>query len=198
MTASSHTTLGGLLPESVPIAAVLGDSHAALFANGCHTPYTAKATFGTGTSVMMNAGSSRPAQASLGVVQSLAWGIGGKVDYVLEGNINYSGAIIKWLVEGLGLLERSRDSGTLAMQVPDNGGVYLVPAFSGLGAPYWRDDVQAIICGMTISTRREHIVRAGEEAIAYQIRDIVEELNSCCPAPLSDCAWTVELLKINS
>ena len=180
-----HTALGGLLARPVPICAVMGDSHAALFANGCHRPFTAKATFGTGTSVMMNAGGSRPAPNSRGVVESLAWSIDGKVDFVLEGNVNYSGAIIKWLANDVGLLENSRQSGQLARQISDTGGVYLVPAFSGLGAPYWHSSARAMLCGMTTATRKEHIVRAAEEAIAYQIKDILEELNACCAVPLS-------------
>ena len=179
------TTLGDLLPAAVPVCGVLGDSHAALFANGCHQPFTAKATFGTGTSVMMNAGDRRPRPRSNGVVESLAWGIGGKVSYVLEGNINFSGAITKWLVNDLQLIASSRESGELAQRVPDTGGVYLVPAFAGLGAPYWKSDARALLCGMTAATRKEHVVRASEEAIAYQIKDIVQEINNCCDAPLS-------------
>lgn len=172
------TVLGGLLDGPVPICAVLGDSHAALYANGCHRPMTAKATFGTGTSVMLNVGPGRAQGATDGVVESLAWGIGGQVDHVLEGNINYSGAIVKWMVDQLQLIPDSKASGQVAAQVPDTNGVYLVPAFSGLGAPYWRSDVRAILCGMNAGTGRAHIVRAGLEAIAYQIRDVVEELNA--------------------
>lgn len=172
-----HTNLNGFLPECVPICAVLGDSHGALYANGCHTPNTAKATFGTGTSVMMNTGESRVRAKTDGVVESLAWRIDGKTNYVLEGNINYSGAIIKWLVDNVGLIASSKESGIVAQEVNDNGGVYLVPAFSGLGAPYWKNDVRAIICGINAGTKKAHIVRAAEEAIAYQIKDIFTELN---------------------
>lgn len=181
-----HTDFCGLLPKEVPICAVLGDSQSALYANGCHTPFTAKATFGTGTSVMMNVGPARPTNTTNGVVESIAWGIDGRFDYVLEGNINYSGAIIKWLVDDVKLLTRSAESGEFASKVDSTGGVYLVPAFSGLGAPYWRTDVKAALCGMTAATKKEHIVRAAEEAIAYQIKDIFEELNSCCSEPLKE------------
>ncbi|MCI8401520.1 MAG: glycerol kinase GlpK [Lachnospiraceae bacterium] len=181
-----HTDVGGLLPEAVPVCAVLGDSHAALYANGCHEPYMAKATFGTGTSVMMNTGSVRPARPSQDIVESLAWGIDGQVDYVLEGNINYSGAIIKWLCDNARLLKDSSESEELAKRVADTGGVYLVPAFAGLGAPYWQSDVRAILCGMTTATRREHIVRAGLEAIAYQIKDIVCAMDNYSGMPLRE------------
>ena len=179
-----YTTLEGLFDDPVPIAAMMGDSHAALYANGCHNPNTAKATFGTGTSVMMNVGEQRPQVKSRGVVESLAWGINGKVNYSLEGNINYSGAIIKWLVDDIRLINNAIESEACAAAVPSTNGVYLVPAFSGLGAPYWNNDARAILCGMSASTKKEHIVRAALEAIAYQIKDIVEELNSCCQSPL--------------
>lgn len=172
-----HTSLNGIFPYEVPICAVLGDSHAALYANGCHTENTAKATFGTGSSVMMNVGKKRLSNPSKGIVESLAWGINGQVDYVLEGNINCSGAIIRWLVD-LGLIENSKQSGKIASTVDDTNGVYLVPAFSGLGAPYWLNDARAIMYGMSLSTGREEIVRAGEEAIVYQVKDIVVELNA--------------------
>ncbi len=173
------TDLGGLFPKKLPIAAVMGDSHAALFANGCFKEGMTKATFGTGTSVMMNAGPVRPQTAPDGLVESIAWGRGGEVLYALEGNINYSGALIKWLVNDIELIQSSRQSGEIAAQVADTGGVYLVPAFSGLGAPYWDSDARAMICGMSAATKKAHIVRAAEEAIAYQIRDITEQLERC-------------------
>lgn len=183
-----ETTLEGLFDHPVPIRAMLGDSHAALFANSCLQPYTAKATFGTGTSVMMNVGTSRRPPATDSIVESLAWGIGGEIPYVLEGNFNYSGAIIRWLADDLHLIEHSRQAGELAAQTGSTQGVYLVPAFSGLAAPYWDNDARAAFIGMSRLTKREHLVRAGEEAIAYQIRDIVEELNASCPSPLERLA----------
>jgi len=182
------TTLGGLFEHPVPIRAMLGDSHAALFANSCLQPYTAKATFGTGTSVMMNVGTRRQPPATDSVVESLAWGIAGEIPYVLEGNFNYSGAIIRWLKDDLQLLESARQAGEIASQTASTQGVYLVPAFTGLAAPYWDNDARAAFVGMSRLTRREHLIRAGEEAIAYQIRDIVEELNASCPAPLNRLA----------
>lgn len=180
----AQTTMDGLFSYPVPIYAVMGDSQAALYANGCHQPNMAKATFGTGTSVMLNVGSERPKNTVSGLVESLAWGLDGKATYVLEGNINFTGAIIRWLVQDVHLLENSSEAGHIAKSVADTNGVYLVPAFSGLGAPYWRSDVRGIISGMSIGTQREHIVRAAEEAIAYQIKDIVEELIAAQEKPL--------------
>ncbi|MDF2513045.1 MAG: glycerol kinase [Herbinix sp.] len=179
-----YTTLEGLFDAPTPIHAIMGDSHSALYANGCHSSFTAKATFGTGTSVMMNAGLDRPKVTSKGVVESLAWGIEGKVNYSLEGNINYSGAIIKWLVDDIKLIANAKESEEIAATTESTNGVYLIPAFSGLGAPYWNNEARAILCGMSASTKKEHIVRAGLEAIAFQIKDIVEELNTCCRNPL--------------
>lgn len=183
-----ETTMDGLFDRALPIRAMLGDSHAALFANSCLQPYTAKATFGTGTSVMMNVGTTRRQPVIDSVVESLAWGIDGEIAYVLEGNFNYSGAIIRWLADDLHLIENSRQAGELAALADSTHGVYLVPAFTGLAAPYWDNDARAAFIGMNRLTRREHLVRAGEEAIAYQIRDIVEELNRSCPAPLNRLA----------
>ena len=183
-----ETTLDGLFDRAMPIRAMLGDSHAALFANNCLLPFTAKATFGTGTSVMMNAGTIRRQPANNSVVESLAWGIAGEIPYVLEGNFNYSGAIIRWLADDLHLIESIQQAGELSAQTDSTHGVYLVPAFTGLAAPYWDNDARAAFVGMSRLTRREHLVRAGEEAIAYQVRDIVEELNRSSPAPLNRLA----------
>ena len=163
----------GVFPKPIPVHGVLGDSHAALFGQGCLVPGTAKATYGTGSSVMMNTGKSL-IHTDTGLVTSIGWGMNGQVDYVLEGNLNYTGSVIKWLVENLHMISSSKESGSVATSVPDNGGVYLVPAFSGLGAPYWDSNARAVICGMNRDTTSAHIVRAGEECIAYQIKDIVD------------------------
>lgn len=170
-----HTDMGGLFRKGVPVCGVMGDSQAALFANGCVKPHMAKATFGTGTSVMLNVGEGRK-RPLCSIVESIGWRVDGKISYVLEGNINYTGALIKWLVEKAQMLSSSKEAGLVASSVPDTGGVYFVPAFTGLGAPYWKNDVRALICGMNSSTGRAHIVRAAEEAIGYQIRDVFEEL----------------------
>lgn len=167
-----YTDIDGVLPRPVPVHGVLGDSHGALFGQGCVEPGMGKATYGTGSSVMVNIGQ-RPVFSDKGIVTSLAWGMGGKVNYVLEGNINYTGSVIKWLVEDVGLLQSSKESGQIAAQADPEDSTYLVPAFTGLGAPYWKSDAKAIICGMSRGTGRAEIVKAAEESIGYQIADIV-------------------------
>jgi glycerol kinase len=168
-----RTDLEGLLPKPVPIHAVMGDSHAALFGQGCLEKGMGKVTYGTGSSVMINSG--RKPEFCPSVVTSLAWGINGHVDYVLEGNINYSGAVIAWLIEDLGLIGLAKEAGSLAAQARRDDTTYLVPAFSGLGAPYWKAGAKASLTGMTRTTGRAEIVKAAEESIAYQIADVVDK-----------------------
>jgi len=166
------TNLGGLLPKPIPIHGVLGDSHGALFANQS----SAKVTYGTGSSVMMNVGSQCPSPNE-GVAASIAWGMDGKIEYVLEGNINYAGAVIKWLVDDIGLLPDAKSAGSIAQSVEDTGGVYLIPAFTGLGAPYYNNEARAAFVGMNPGTKKAHLIRAAEESIAYQIKDVIEAIN---------------------
>lgn len=168
-----ETDFGGLLPHPVPIHGVLGDSHGALFGQGCLSPGMVKATYGTGSSVMMHIGE-KPVFSKKGLVTSLAWGMGGKVDYVLEGNINYTGAVTKWVVEELGLLSSSKEAGPVAQSADPADTTYLVPAFTGLGAPYWDSGAKAMLYGMSRTTGRAEIVKAAEECIAYQIADVLE------------------------
>ena len=179
------TTLAGFFDEPVPIRAVLGDSHAALFGQGCVKPGMAKATYGTGSSIMMNIGGAFK-QSGSGLVTSLAWGRGGKVDYVLEGNINYSGAVITWLQKDLGLIESAKDTAALAKEANGEDTTYLVPAFSGLGAPYWKDEARAAFVGMSRTTGKKELVKAGLEAIAYQVTDIVEAMSRDSGVPLNE------------
>lgn len=167
-----YTTVGGLLSCAVPVAGVLGDSHAALFAQQCWHKGMAKATFGTGSSVMMHIGDT-PVHSQSGLATSIAWGMDGLTEYVLEGNINCSGDTLKWLKDELGILPDVEQSQSDAQKVPSSQGVYLVPAFVGLGAPHWRSDVRAVICGLSRDSNRYHIIRAGLESIAYQIKDVV-------------------------
>src|SRR3990172_1977092 len=136
-----------------------------------------KAPFGSGTSVLLNVGSQFKLSGQ-GAVSALAWVWQGRPTYALEGIINYSSATIAWLKDQLGLIGDAAETEALARAVEDNGGVYLVPAFSGLSAPYWNPDARAAIVGMTAHTRREHIVRAALEAIAYQIRDVLEMMRA--------------------
>lgn len=167
-----HSDFGGALASPVPLHGVMGDSHGALYGQGCLAPGGVKATYGTGSSVMMNAGNN-PVFSNKGLVTSLAWGLDGKVEYVLEGNMNYTGAVIKWLVDDLGLMASSKEAEALARTARDVPGLYLVPAFSGLGAPYWDGAARGVICGLARGVGRAEIVRAAEECIAYQIADIV-------------------------
>jgi len=168
-----ETDANGALPQPVPICGILGDSQASLFAQRCYQPGMAKATFGTGTSVLLNIGHTWRLSEQ-GAVSALAWVHQGQPTYAFEGLINYSAATIAWLKDQLGLIQDAAETETLARAVEDNGGVYLVPAFAGLSAPYWNPDARAAIVGMTAFTRKEHIVRAALESIAYQIRDVLD------------------------
>lgn len=166
------TDFEGILPAPVPIHGVLGDSHGALLGQGCLKPGMIKATYGTGSSIMMNVGES-PVLSEHGVVTSLAWGIQGKVNYVLEGNINYTGAVISWLKDDVGLISDPGQTSGLCREANQKDGLYLVPAFTGLGAPYWNSDASGILWGITRTTGKAEIVRAGVECIAYQITDVI-------------------------
>jgi len=168
-----RTDLGGSLPSPVPITGVMGDSHAALFGQNCFSRGMAKATYGTGSSIMMHIGD-EPALSGRGLVTSVAWGMDGKVEYVFEGNINCAGSTLNWLADDLALIGSAREAGALASSVDDTDGVYLVPAFVGLGAPYWDSEARASITGMNRGTKKAHVVRAAMESIAYQIKDILD------------------------
>jgi len=172
-----ETNLNGLLPNTVPIIGVMGDSQAALFAQHCHQPGTAKATFGTGTSVLLNIGDQLRISEK-GAVTALAWVLNGKPTYAFEGIINFSAATIEWLKNQLGLIHSAGEVEKLALSVKDNGGVYLVPAFAGLSAPYWSPAARAGIVGLSAHSSKAHIVRAAQEAIAYQIRDVLDMMRT--------------------
>ena len=171
-----ETDFDGLLPNPVPIHGVLGDSHGALFGQGCLQPGMMKSTYGTGSSIMMNIGEN-PVLSTHGVVTSLAWSMDGKVNYVLEGNLNYTGAVITWLKDDLKMIDSPQETQALAEQAVSDDPLYLVPAFSGLGAPYWDSRATAMFTGMTRTTGRAEIVRAGLECIAYQIQDVIEAMS---------------------
>lgn len=149
---------------------------AALYAQGCLKPGMTKATYGTGSSIMMNTGETA-IKSTHGVVTSLAWEIEGKVNYVLEGNINYTGAVITWLKNDVKLISSPGETETLCEIAAQDDELYLVPAFSGLGAPYWNSQAKGILSGITRTTGREEIVRAGVESIAYQIADVVDAMS---------------------
>lgn len=170
-----ETDFEGLLPKPVPIHGVLGDSHGSLYGQGCRKPGMMKATYGTGSSIAMNIGE-KPVLSTHGVVTSLAWSMSGKVNYELEGNLNYTGAVITWLKDDLKLIESPGETGRLSQEALSDDEVYLIPAFSGLGAPYWDGRATAAIVGMTRATGKAEVVRAGVECIAYQITDIVKAM----------------------
>ena len=172
-----ETNAAGMLLRALPITGVMGDSQASLFAQGCFQPGTAKATFGTGTSVLLNIGS-RFRPAAKNSVTALAWVLRGKPTYASEGIINFSAATIAWLQNQLGLIGGADEVEKLAARVEGNGGVYLVPAFAGLSAPYWSPDARAAILGMSGHTRKEHVVRAALESIAYQVRDVLDMMRA--------------------
>ncbi len=180
-----ETDLDGWLEKPIPIRGVLGDSHGALFGQGCRKPGMIKATYGTGSSVMMNIGE-KPLFSDTGVVTSLAWKIGGRVNYVLEGNINYTGAVITWLKDDVHLISSPGETEALARAAHPEDTAYLVPAFSGLGAPYWNSGARAILCGMTRTTGRNEIVRAALNCIAFQITDIVKAMAAGSGAEVSE------------
>ncbi len=158
---------------SLPISGVAGDQQAALFGQACFEPGSVKNTYGTGCFMLMNTGS-QPQSSKAGLLTTIAWGIGGEVEYALEGSIFVGGAAVQWLRDELRLVERASDTEELARSVDDTGGVYLVPAFTGLGAPYWDPLARGTIVGLTRGSTRAHLVRATLESIAYQSRDILE------------------------
>jgi glycerol kinase len=166
------TDLGGQLAAPVPIYGVMGDSQAALFAERCFRPGMAKVTFGTGSSVLLNIGGEMLYSPN-GIVTTIGWVYDGKPVYAFEGIINFTGATVAWLRDQLGLIADSAETEAMARAVPDNGGVYLVPAFVGLSAPYWRADARGAILGLTPAATRNHIARAALEAIAYRVRDVL-------------------------
>lgn len=171
------TDFEGFFDQPIPIHAVLGDSHGALFGQGCLHRGDIKATYGTGSSIMMNIGQ-EPILSSHGVVTSLAWGMGGTVNYVLEGNINYTGAVISWLKDDVRLIDSPGETESLCEEAKKEDDLYLIPAFTGLGAPYWKSNAKAVLTGITRTTGKAEIVRAGIECIAYQITDVVRAMEA--------------------
>ncbi len=163
--------------QSIPIAGVAGDQHAALFGQACFEPGMAKNTYGTGSFVLMNTGGSR-VRSDNGLITTPAWALGDGVAYALEGSIFSTGATVQWLRDGLGIITDAAETGPLAASVEDNGGVYLVPAFTGLGAPHWDMYARGTIVGVTRGTTAAHLARAALEATAYQTRDVVEAMTA--------------------
>lgn len=179
------TDIGGVLPKKVPICGVLGDSHGALFGQDCRKSGQIKATYGTGSSVMMNIGE-KPVFSDRGIVTSLAWGMNGKVAYVLEGNLNYTGAVISWLKDQAELITSPGETGKLAEEANPEDRTYFIPAFTGLGAPYWDPDATGMFTGITRTTGRKELVKACVECIAYQIADLVRLMREETNLPIAE------------
>lgn len=168
---------------TIPITALIGDSHAATFGEGCFEKGTAKVTLGTGSSIMMNIGNEAVLSNS-GMLTTICWSTEDRVDYALEGAIVSCGSTIEWLKNELQLFSNVAETAVMATSIADNAGVYLIPAFSGLGAPHWQMSRKASIEGMTFGTTKNHIVRAALESIPYQIKDVVEAMAKDMKAPL--------------
>jgi len=189
---SSHIygyTTNEVFGGEVPIAGDAGDQQAALFGQACYAPGTAKNTYGTGCFMLMNTGEKAVTSES-GLLTTIAWGVDGKVEYALEGSIFIAGAVVQWLRDELRILDNAAQSEELATKVEDNNGVYLVPAFVGLGAPYWDMYARGTIVGLTRGAKREHIVRAALESICYQTRDVLEAMQK-------DSGITLKSLKVD-
>lgn len=183
-----ETTVEGIFSEPIQIAGVLGDSHGALVGQMCFTKGSGKVTYGTGSSVMVNIGE-EPKPAPEGLVTSVGFSAFGKTYYGFEGNIYSTGATLKWLADQMQMVEHPADMEALATSVPDNGGVYIVPAFAGLGAPWWKSDVKGAVFGLTFATTKAHLLRAALESIAYQIKDLVDVMARATGGRLSEiCA----------
>jgi glycerol kinase len=166
-----RVTAAGLV--NLPIAGIAGDQQAALFGQMCVAPGLAKNTYGTGCFLLQNTGT-RPVVSNNKLISTVAWTVGGKTEYALEGSVFIGGAVVQWLRDGLGVIAKSGDVEPLAAGVADNGGVYLVPAFAGLGAPHWDPYARGLIVGITRGTTSGHIARAAVESIAYQVADLLD------------------------
>jgi glycerol kinase len=171
-------TPAGLLGDArVPIAGIAGDQQAALFGQACYEAGMAKNTYGTGSFILLNTGD-KPVASEKGLITTVAWGLDNKVSYAMEGSVFITGAAVQWLRDGLRLIKTASESEPLARSVPDNGGVYFVPAFVGLGAPYWDMYARGAIVGLTRGTTSGHLARATLEAIAYQVRDVADAMGA--------------------
>lgn len=180
-----ETDPAAFLGVRVPVGGIAGDQQAALFGQACFEPGMVKNTYGTGSFLLMNTGE-RAIRSDAGLLTTIAWGIGDTVDYALEGSIFITGAAIQWLRDGLQIIDHASETGPLAAQADDNGGVYLVPAFVGLGAPYWDPYARGLLVGITRGTTRAHLARAVVEAMAYQTRDVLGIMRREAGIPLGE------------
>ena len=174
-----------IFAHEVPIAGIAGDQQAALFGQMCTEPGSVKNTYGTGCFLLMNTGS-KPILSQNNLLTTVAWKLGAEVSYALEGSIFVGGSVVQWLRDGLGVIRSSSEVEALAASVPDNGGVYFVPALTGMGAPYWDQYAHGVICGITRGTTAAHIARAALEGIAFQTMDIVHAMEKDAGVPLAE------------
>ena len=170
--------------HEIPIAGIAGDQHAALFGQACFEKGMVKNTYGTGCFMLMNIGEA-PVKSDSGLLTTIAWGVNGKVTYALEGSVFVAGSAIQWLRDGLRMLKDSKDSEAYAKQVENTNGVYVVPAFVGLGTPYWDSDARGAVFGLTRGATKEHFIRATLESLAYQTRDVLTVMESDANMDLS-------------
>ncbi len=184
-----HTADSVFDGREIPIAGVVGDQQAALFGQACFDKGMVKNTYGTGCFMLMNTGD-KLVRSHNGLISTIAWGIENKIQYALEGSIFVAGAVVQWLRDELNLIDTAEESGKLACSVSDTGGVYIVPAFVGLGAPYWDMGCRGSIHGLTRGTGRAHIIRAALESIAYQTKDVLEAMES-------DSGFRLKSLKVD-
>lgn len=173
----AHTASYHFFGQEVPIAGIAGDQQAALFGQACYTEGMAKNTYGTGCFMLMNTGE-KAVKSNHGLLTTIAWGLNGKVEYALEGSIFVAGSAIQWLRDGLRMFKDAKDSEKYAERVPSTDGVYMVPAFVGLGTPYWDSDVRGAVFGLTRGTTKEHFVRATLESLAYQTKDVLSAMEA--------------------
>jgi len=180
-----NTDPGAFLNCSIPVGGMAGDQQAALFGQACYRPGMCKNTYGTGSFMLMNIGE-KPVLSEQGLLTTIAWGINNRVEYALEGSIFITGAAVQWLRDGLQLIKSSSELEGLASKVEDNGGIYFVPAFVGLGAPYWDPYARGLLIGITGGTTGGHLARAVMEAMAYQTRDVLEIMYQEAGLPLQE------------
>jgi glycerol kinase len=171
------------IPDGVPVAGIAGDQQSALFGQACFEPGDAKCTYGTGAFILMNTGGT-PVPSKSGLLTTVAWQVPGELAYALEGSAFIAGAAVQWLRDGLGFFTSAAEIEALATSVPDSGGVVVVPAFTGLGAPYWRPEARGVITGLTRGTTRAHIARATLEGIALQNVDLLRAMERDSGRPL--------------
>lgn len=184
-----HTAPYHFFGQEVPIAGIAGDQQAALFGQACFEEGMAKNTYGTGCFMLMNTGE-KAVQSKHGLLTTIAWGMDGKVEYALEGSIFVAGSAIQWLRDGLRMIKEAKDSEAYAIKVQSTDGVYVVPAFVGLGTPYWDSDVRGAVFGLTRGTTKEHFIRATLESLAYQTKDVLTAMEA-------DAGITLKTLRVD-